>query len=303
MILFIVRHSRRLAILFILTLGTFLTVRLAVMGQQAKIDLLRIGSTESLDAATKDDKAARETLKAFIQEETGFNNEILVQKDWRELADKMASGQLHLGVFQGYEFAWAQAMHANLRPLAVAVTVYRYPVAYLITNKENKATSFADLQGQSLALPDGGLGYLKLFVERKCQAAGKDLKTFFGKVTTPENLEDPLDDVVDGVVQVTVIHRPALESFKRRKPARFNRLKEIEHSQPFAPATVAYVERLLDEDTLRRFRDGLLNASKKEKGRQLLTLFRLTDFEAVPADFNRILDETRKAYPPEPAGK
>ena len=43
----------------------------------------------------------------------------------RELADKMTKGELQLGVFQGYEFAWAQEKQPQLKPLALAVNVYR----------------------------------------------------------------------------------------------------------------------------------------------------------------------------------
>jgi ABC-type phosphate/phosphonate transport system substrate-binding protein len=275
----------------------------SALAQKAKIDKLLIGTTGSLSSEDADEKGAMDTLKDLIRTETGLDNEIIGQKEWRELADKMAKKELHLGVFQGYEFGWAQGQHARLKPLAVAVLVYRYPVVYIVARKDNKATDFAGLKGQSLALRSG-VGVLQLFVERKCKETGKDQKSFFSKVTTPANLEDALDDVVDGAVQATVVHRPALESFKRRKPARFNQLKEVIHSQPFPPVLVAYYENVLDDETLRRFRDGLLNASKKEKGRELLTLFRLTGFEGVPDDFDRVLAETRKAYPPpEQAGK
>jgi ABC-type phosphate/phosphonate transport system substrate-binding protein len=284
-----------------LAFGVLLAIPRSAANAQAKIDFLRIGTSGALTAKGGDEKGALETLHEFIQTETGLNNEILRQKDWRELADKMASGQLQLGVFQGYEFAWAQEKHPGLKPLALAVTVYRYPVAYVVARKDNKAKDFADLQGQSLSLPDDQ-GFLRLFVERQCQANGKDLKSFFAKVTTPNNMEDALDDVVDGVVQATVVHRPALEAFKRRKPARFNRLKEIVKSPPFPPPLVVYDEKALDPATLQRFRDGLLNANKKEKGRELLTFFRLTGFETVPDDFSRVLAETRKAYPPPEKG-
>ena len=61
---------------------------------------------------------------------------------------------------------------------------------------------------------------------------------------------------------------------------------------------VAYYDKVLDEATLRRFREGLLNASKKEKGRTMLTLFKLTGFDAVPEDLGKVLAETRKTYSP-----
>ena len=132
---------------------------------------------------------------------------------------------------------------------------------------------------------------------------GKKPEEFFAKITNPENVEDALDDAVDGAVQAVAVDRAALEAFKKRKPARFNRLKEVAKSQPFPPTVVVYLEGVLDNATLQRFRDGLLNASRKEKGQTLLTLFRLTGFETVPNDFDRVLAETRKAYPPDKDGK
>jgi hypothetical protein len=103
---------------------------------------------------------------------------------------------------------------------------------------------------------------------------------------------------VDGQVQVTVVHRAALEAYQRRKPGRFNRLREVVRSQPFPPAVVAYYQAGLDEATLRRCEDGLLGAARKEKGEMLLALSRLTGFETTRADVGRVVADTRKAYPP-----
>jgi ABC-type phosphate/phosphonate transport system substrate-binding protein len=268
--------------------------------RQAKIDVLHVGTSGTLTAEkdTSKEKGALETLRNFIKEETGFANDIVRQKDWRELADKMAKSQLHVGVFQGYEFAWAQEQNGDLKPLALAVNVYRYPVAYMVAKKDDPAKDFAGLKGQSLCLPDTGQRYLRLFVDRESQAAGKEAKDFFSKVTTRDNVEDVLDDVVDGVVQAAAVDRASLEAYKRRKPGRFNQLKEVAHSQPFPPVVVAYYDKVLDEATLRRFREGLLGASNKEKGKMMLTLFRLSGFDAPPEDFAKVLAETRKAYPP-----
>ena len=70
------------------------------------------------------------------------------------------------------------------------------------------------------------------------------------------------------------------------------------HSQPFPPPLVAYYEGVLDNATRQRFLDGLLHANQKEKGQALLTLFRLTGFIVPPSNFQQVLAETRKAYPP-----
>jgi ABC-type phosphate/phosphonate transport system substrate-binding protein len=268
-----------------------------VLGYQNPPNVLRIGSSSSLAPQNSDkmkDEAGVATLKDFIKEETGFNNEIVQEKDWRELADKMAKGQVHLGVFQGYEFAWAQEKTPKLKPLALAVDVYTYPVAYVIVKKENSAKKFADLKGQSLALPNTGQRYLNLFVET--QVNGK-LDTFFSKAKPYTNVEDAIDDVVDGVIQAVVADRALLEAYKSSKPGRFKQLKDVAHSQPFPPALIAYYDNGLDNDTLRRFETGVLGANKKEKGQTLLSLFKLTGFEKVPADFGKIIAQTQKDYP------
>lgn len=269
-------------------------------GQQARPGALHIGASASLATGTSraQEEAAISTLRSFIKDETSFDNEITRQMKWPDLGKELSTGKLQIGVFEGYEFAWAQEKYPELKPLAIAINVYRNPVAYVVARKDQKATDFASLQGQTLAIPSNGMGCLRLFVERQSEANGKGLNDFFSKVTTPATIEDAVDDTVDGVVQATVIDRAGLEAYRKLKPGRFARLKEITHSEPFPPATVAYYNANLDEPTLKRFQSGLLGAKDKETGKMLLNLFRLTGFEVVPNDFTQVLEASRKAFPP-----
>jgi ABC-type phosphate/phosphonate transport system substrate-binding protein len=167
-----------------------------------------------------------------------------------------------------------------------------------VVGAKNKATDFGGLQGQSLTLPSVSQGYVHLFVEREAQAHGKDLKTFFSKVDSPKNVEDALDDAVDGVVDAAAVDLVSLQAYKRLKPARFARLRELVKSPPFPPPTVVYEEGGLDDATLKRFRDGLIDAKNKEQGKTLLTLYKLTAFEKIPDKFEQVLQDTLKRYPP-----
>jgi len=288
-----------------LTLAVFVAwAGLAVPAGQSKIDILRIGTSGSLseEASGPKEKSALETLKRFIKDETGFDNEIVQEQDWRELTSKLATGQRHIGVYQGYEFAWAQEKNPELKPLALAVNVELYPIVYVITQKASKTKDFAGLQGKTLALPATG-GYLQLFIEHQCQASGKAPDKFFSKITHLENVEDAIDDVVDGVIDAAVADKSALEAFKRRKPTRFAKLKEVARSQRLPPVTLAYYGNFVDQATLSLFKERLLGASKKEQGETVLTLFRLTGFQSPPSDFGKILAETHKTFPPPPAKK
>jgi ABC-type phosphate/phosphonate transport system substrate-binding protein len=294
------------AILLALGLAALLASAAAVAtAQQGKLETLHIGSSGTLTGQDKagKEKSALETLKSFIKDETGLDNEIFRQKNWRELADKMAKGKLQVGVFQGYEYAWAKEKYPDLKPLALAINVYRYPVVYVVAKRTNPAKDFAGLKGQSLANPATGQHYLRLFIDRQCEALGKKPEAFFTKIESPDNVETALDEVVDGTVQAVVADRAGLEAYKRRKPGRFKQLKEVARSQPLPPTIITYYDAVLDEATVKRLRDGLLRASRTEKGETMLTFFRLTGFEMPPNDFERVLEQTRKNYPPtSPAG-
>jgi ABC-type phosphate/phosphonate transport system substrate-binding protein len=278
----------------------FLRTGPAADARQGKLAILKVGASSATSkvADRKKEEAAMQTLRSFIKEETGLDNQIIRQKDWLEVAENLAKGQLQLGAFEGFEFAWAQEKYPDLKPLALAVNVHRYPVAFIMTKKDSPVTDFAGLQGKTLAMPAADQRILLLFLENQCQAKGKKLDEFFSKVVSPENIEDALDDVVDGVVDAVAADQATLEAFKRRKPGRYNRLKEVAHSEPMPPGVVAYYGTALDDATVARFRDGLMGASRKAKGEQMLTLFRLTGFETIPEDFVKVLAQTRKSYPP-----
>jgi len=296
---FLARRGR--AGFVLLACGAALSLTLAgpaVSGQKSKIETLLIGTSALAGQSAPKEEAGLATLKEFIKEETGLPNEIKRQKDWQELAAKMAKGQLHVGVFEGFEYAWATEKYKELKPLALAVNVYRYPVVYVVVKKNNAAKDFKGLQGQSLSMPGSSEAHLRLFIEHQAKVAGKPMKEFFSKIVSPDNIDDAFDDVVDGTVQVAVADRAALEAFKRRKPGRFNQLRPVVESPPFPPPVVAYFDKVLDEATRERFRKGLLDSGTKEKGQTVLTLFRLTGFETPPDDFAKVLADTRKTYPP-----
>jgi phosphonate transport system substrate-binding protein len=288
------------AILRIVGPIALLALLAGVASGQARIESLRIGASGTLTgkADSPKEKAGLKTLHRFIKEETGLENQMFGEKTWEELAGKMAKGELHLAVFQGYEFAWAQEKYPALRPLAIGVNAERYPAAHVVTRRSNPATEFVSLQGSVLSLPASSHGFLRLFVEKQAEASGKNGETFFTRIATPDNVEDALDDVVDGKVQAAAIDQAALDAYQRRKPGRYKQLKELARSKPFPPLIVAYYGSNLDRGTLERLKAGLLGAASKKKGETLLTLSRLTGFEAVPEDLDRVLAETRKAYPP-----
>jgi hypothetical protein len=82
------------------------------------------------------------------------------------------------------------------------------------------------------------------------------------------------------------------------KPGWFPYLKVVQESEPFPATVVGYQDGTLDEAILRRFRDGLIRANQTRTGKQVLGMCRITAFERVPDDYEKMLAEILKSYPP-----
>lgn len=236
-------------------------------------------------------------FKALMEAQFNLRGDMMPVDDTTALAEQIDTGKLHLGVLHGVELAWMRQKHPELRPLALAVNQQRDLYAHLVVRKDNRAKSIGDLAGQTLALPASSRLWCQLYLDQRCRACGKEPARHFAALTAPLTLEDALDDVVDGTVAATVVDGVAWECYQRRKPTRFAQLKEVQKSEKFPAAVVAYRAGSFDEATLQRFRGGLIDASQSIAGRQIMTLWRLTAFEPIPADYEQTLREIVKTYP------
>jgi ABC-type phosphate/phosphonate transport system substrate-binding protein len=264
-------------------------------GGRTDPEVMHIGIVDSL---VKDLSPGRKEIvdtdfPILVKDFTGFKSRVLQGGDPFAAARKLASGKWHLGVFQGVEFAWAQAGDPKLRPLLVAINKEPTNHALLVTKKDSSLKGFADLKGKSVYLLKSR-AHCRLFADK---GAGGDAKSFFGKLTRTSAAEDALDDVLRGKVQAAVVDVTALELYKLVNPGRFERLKVLAKSEPFPPTVVAYYQGGLSDAVLRKFRAGMQKANESDKGKDAMSSVRITAFEAVPADFPKMLANIAKAYP------
>jgi ABC-type phosphate/phosphonate transport system substrate-binding protein len=261
---------------------------------------VRIGMIGSLfrDIPEATVMAMMQPFGALMQAQTGVGGELVPAGDAENLGKLLADNKVQLGVFHGIEFAWARQKYPELRPLCIAVNQDIYLHAVVVVRADNPVAKFADLRDKSLALPHQTREHCYLYVQRQCRECTSEPEKFFSKISTPANVEEALDDVVDGVVQVVVVDGVGFDCYKRRKPGRCAKLKAAYISESFPAAVVAYRPGIIDEATLKRFRDGMVGANRSIMGKQLLTLWKLTGFEDIPADYEKTLTEIAKSYPP-----
>jgi ABC-type phosphate/phosphonate transport system substrate-binding protein len=269
-------------------------------GRAGKPEVMRVCLARSLFRDVPDSlvNLSIPPFRALVLAETGLDSTVLPPLQHDQLADRLAQGDIEIGVFQGVEFAWEQQRHPELTALAIGVNQVRNRHGYLLVAANSPLSKWDDLAGKSLAIPCRSQVHCLLFAERHCRADGREFPQTLSKTTAPATAEEALDDVVDGLVQAAVVDGVAMKAYERRKPGRFARLKVLFASECFPDPVVAYRSRSLDNATMRRLQRGLADAHRSLIGGHLLTLWNLTAFEQVPPEYDRLLLTIAKAYPP-----
>jgi ABC-type phosphate/phosphonate transport system substrate-binding protein len=258
--------------------------------------IVEIGIVPSLlaDMSKGQQKFISEEFPLLVKEFTGLPGQLDKVGSAKELADKLNSGTVKFGVFQGVEFAETQAKNPDLQPLLLSV--YRTPQikALMVTKKDATYKSFADLRGKDVAILKEGKEHIRRYAHKE---AGGDPAKFFSKVITPANSEAALDSVLKEMAEAVIVDTASLDIYRSVNPGRFNRLKVIGESATFPPAVIAYVPKKADASLVKRFKTGMQMANATAKGRDVMSTFKITEFAAVPTGFEKTLEDIRKAYP------
>ncbi len=262
-------------------------------------DAIPIGIVSSL---FQDDRLQKqgilvEPFQRLVRLQTGLPCAVEFSEDYMHLGQDLTDGKLTLGVFQGIEFAWARERYPELKPLLVIVNQLPFQQAQLVIRADSAAKGFPDLRGKKLAMARSTRVHQSLYLDRACHAGGRcKPENYFDKLARPTSAEDGLDDLVDGVHDAMVADRVAWESYQRRKPARAQRLKVLHSSEVFPATAVAYVPGRLSQERLKQFEEGMLRADKNIVGRQLLSLWYVSGFAPVPAEYEKTLVDIKKTY-------
>jgi ABC-type phosphate/phosphonate transport system substrate-binding protein len=237
-------------------------------------------------------------LKALLEAQTGMAGELVSIKGAEVLGQNLTEDKVQLAVFHGVEFAWAKSKHPDLKPLVIAVNQNKHLRAYLVVARDCKAEGIAYLEGKTLALPKLSREHCRLYLERRCVPPGVCPEKYFGKVTAPADSEEALDNVVDGTAHAAVIDALSFEAYQRLKPGRWGKVRILQQSEVFPSAVVAYHPGGLPDESLKSLREGMMGAKNSRRGQQLLEMCRITSFEGIPDDYDQMLVDIAKAYPP-----
>jgi ABC-type phosphate/phosphonate transport system substrate-binding protein len=291
---------RRLAVgLAALAVGLVLGPAAVPAQDKVAVETVKIGMVGTLfrDVSPTMVQIMMPPFQTLMRAQTGLEGEFVTVGDAHGLGRQLSEGQVQLGVFHGFEFAWAQQKYPDLRPLVIAINRLRTLHAYLVVRSDSNAAGLADLKGKTLALPRKTREHCVLFLDRDCRQLKSEPKDFFGKIVNHGSIEDGLDDVLRDNVQAALVEGVSLDSYEQVKPGCFARLKVLKQSEAFPASVVAYRQGAIDAVTLAKFREGMITANQNARGKELMAMWKLTAFENVPADYEQSLSSILKAYP------
>lgn len=298
------RACRKLALFSYFFLGVLgvLCVSAAGAGQDgSNPGRVRIGLIRSLFRDTSEPlmQVIMRPFKSLLESQTGVHGQLVAAGEAGNLAQRLKSGDCQLGIFHGFEFAWARQSMPELKALLIAVPKQKHSLrAHLVVAAESAPKSAADLKGKVIALPYMSREHCRLFLERRCVPAGTSSAKFFSRVAIPRDATDAIDDVISGKAAAAIIDDGDLESYSSKYPEYFAQVKVLMQSEAFPCAVIAYYPGKLSQALLDRFREGMQTAKDSRQGRQMMQLCRISSFEDVPEDFEKMLTEITKAYPP-----
>lgn len=260
--------------------------------------IIQIGLVDSIFRDVPDSmvKLALRPFRELMFSQTGLRGKLISAGDALTLGEQLTSNKLQLGVFHGFEFAWAQQKYPELRPLMIAVNHHRCLHAYILVKKDNGIEKLADLKGKKLAVPYRTREHCHLYLDHCCLELGKEAGSFF-QIDTSSDVEAALNSVAEGRIDAVLVDGVVLGFYKKVHASLYRKLKPLKKSGVFPAAVVAYHAGAVNKKALHRFKTGMVKAKKSTRGQQLLLMAHMTGFEPVPADFQDLLDEVAKTYP------
>ncbi len=271
----------------------------ASAGKKPEPVKIGLAKTFLLDQPKSVTGVAEDDFKDVMKKSTALDGELDSKSSAIEIADRLASKKIDIGIFHGHEFAWAAKKHPVLQPLLIALNKQHPEQAFVIVHMKNPAKTIADLRGKKIDIALGTKEPCRLFLDKiTSDAQAKNAAAFFGGIEKSNSIIDALDNVAREKVQAAVIDSVSLAHYKDvRGPVYEKNLRVLTQSEVFPPTIVAFVPGKLDDATVKQFRDGLLKAHKVPEGREMMGHWKIESFDPVPADLSKSLERSLKTYP------
>jgi ABC-type phosphate/phosphonate transport system substrate-binding protein len=269
----------------------------SVHATDPELPKIRVGMLENMfrDVPKPILIAMSEPFRGLMLKQTGLTGDVEFCPNSTCLAGKLKDRSVTVGVFHGFEYAWAKAANPNLQPILVTVPHGRKVQAMIVVKNEEKKITLADLKGPTVVTPKGLKAHAQLFLDRiRTQNPGIQLAPKSATLTA----EEALTAVATGEQKAAITDIATLNGYMKLQPGAANQLRIVAESELFPVAVIATCKGTLADEHIERVRNGLAGASKTAQGRTMLTMWSLKGFEPAPADYDDQCKKILAFYPP-----
>lgn len=290
---------RKRSFLAVALAGCLLATLVARAGEKEAAPIVQMGMIQSLFRGSETGALLAQTspLGDMLLSQTDMKGQVSVVSEPEELVQQVNKGDLHIAVIHGIEYAWVRDKYPDVKPLVLAVNRDVQLKALILVRDDSKIQNLADLHGKTFSFPRRAFNHVYLYLHRAIQDAGFDPTAFFAPSPTPASNEHAIESVVDGTTDGTIIDAVSWSVYCQRKPGRAKKLRAIQESGWFPTATVVYNAKNSDPKLTEKVREALIKSNETVLGRQMLTLWRLTQFSQVPNNYDGLLTSVVKTYP------
>ena len=285
--------------LFSLSLLGVLLYGISQVRSAEKQKAVRIGMMRTIFKDTPDSllQILMKPFSSVMESQTGLSGDLVMSPSYDKLGKQLCDGEIQVGVFHGFEFAWAKLKYPDLEPLMLAVNNKAILKSYVVVADNSGIKSVDDLKGKSVSFARGNREHCRLFLEHRILPANTGSGKIFGKINLNAYAEDAFDGLASGEVEVVLSDSAPWESFKLQKPGTAGKLRVVMISEEFIPAVIGYNPKKLDQNIRDSFKNGMLSASGNPKSKRMLEFVKISSFETIPEDFNEQMSEMLKSYP------
>lgn len=242
---------------------------------------------------------ATQPFRDLIKTQTGFDGQVLSDAEALPLARDIDAGKIHLGVFLGHEFAWAQQKYPDLMPVVCSVPKPKEIQAFVLVRHDQKGTSLSDMKGTRLIVAAGLRDHARLFLDKK---QAEDMTSGgFCSTSKAATVQDALYKVIESEADVTVADQAAWRYFQKLYPGASQNLRVLAQSDVFPPTVIACKKGKLTDEQLKKVKDGLMTAHQSKQGGRLMGMIKLEKFDELPTGYMDSIKSCLKLYPVPPS--
>ena len=222
--------------------------------------------------------AAAQPLQKMIQEQSGLKGAVKILPDYKTLADEIAAGNIDIGVFHGFEYAWVKDQ-PNLIPLVATMPSCGKVQACLVVHVDSKVKEAKELKGACVLVPAMTKAHCHMYLERLRDKipAGDCCPAKTG----PLSSQDTLVEVANERADAALVDISALINLQRESPAAYKQLRVLSQSELLPAAVVVYRKGALDAKTVNKIRNGLIDCVNSPMGKLFAMFWQLKGFEDV----------------------